>query len=208
MVSEKVRIPSIFILAGFLTLIVFLIVMIAAVSLDGNWRFGQDTLSSLGGHSTNPDASSVFNYGCVLIGLLGFVFGWGLMSRENNWLYLSGLLTMLCSISLMGVGALPDSYNAPHEVMAKLFGFLSALAMIVAAIGDWFNGRRIYAAIPIVLLLVCAFMLVQKEYGLFEVVSVTCILAWMVSQSIKYLTIDGLKEYDNPLYRLTKRNGQ
>lgn len=195
----KARVPG-FIKAGFGVSITFTIVWILAAALNGQWIFGWNALSDLGVCKTEASVI-IFNYGCVLTGLCGCFFGYGILRHEKNWLFLMGLLTMVGCVFLMGVGAIPEDHLTPHCFCAGMFGAMCVVAMAMSAAGDYANGRYWYSIIALVLLGTCA--IVQSTgFGFFEAVSIICILVWVATQAYKYYKIIGAVPNEDPLAEL------
>lgn len=203
---DHVKIPPIFVIAGFTTTILFAVVWIVASAINGEWIFGLNMVSDLG-VSPEPAAQILFNYGCVLTGVAGGIFGFGLITEERGALFASGIFTMIGVFFLMGVGAIPESLGTPHSFCAAAFGGFSVLAMICSAIGDWRADRKYYALSSIVLLLVTvAFAIAyNKEFPMFEAVSIICILVWVFVQAYKYFKIFGFVEYENIVHVMLEK---
>lgn len=194
------KVLPVFIMGGFGVPILFTIVWITAAAFDGTWIFGWNALSDMGA-SKSQASQIIFNYGCVLTGVCGCIFGYGVMKYETKWLAVTGLITMVGCIFLMGVGAIPETFGTPHLVCAGLFGGFSVVAMATSAYGDWRHGRKIYTGISLLMLVICGviFAFEQSQFGIWEAICIICILVWVGSQAIKYYQLIGLVEIEDQI---------
>lgn len=190
--------PPAFVLAGFGTVALFISVWIAASALDGRWILG-DTLSSMGTCRVE-EAEMVFNYGCVLTGVLGCIFGHGIMKYNKGWLFLSGVFTFIAPIFLMGVGAINESYGDTHMTIAGLFGAFSLFAMLFSLPGDFREHKKYFNCTLTILIALGIGWIFIKGFGFFEVFSVLMINLWILLQSKKYLDLIGPISYVDPIY--------
>lgn len=195
---DKREIIPPFVMAGFITSALFTAVWCVAAAIDGKWIFGWNALSDMG-VSVNPASRVIFNYGCVLTGVCGSIFGYGMAKHERGWMFITGVLTMIGPIFLMGVGAIPESLEAPHMVCAGSFGAFGVAAMFTSMIGDWVRGRKDFAAISLVLLAICGLSQLRQVFGFYEAICIICILVWVFVQSFKYYKLIGRVEVDDPL---------
>ena len=199
--KEKTKVIPPFVMAGFTTSIFFAVIWILAAAIDGKWVFGWNALSDMG-VSMNPASRVIFNYGCVLTGVFGSVFGYGMAKHERGWLFITGVLTMIGPLFLMGVGAIPESLETPHITCASLFGAFAAVAMITSAVGDWTRGMKYYTLSAVILLIICGLSQLTGIFGFYEAVCIICILIWVYIQAHKYYKLIGLIEIDDPLNKI------
>ncbi|MCQ2085276.1 MAG: DUF998 domain-containing protein [archaeon] len=198
-------VPS-FIVAGYLTAIVFFTIWIVSAAIDGHWVFGWNALSDLG-VGKDSMARIFFNYGCVITAFCGGIFGMGLIKYERGCLYLSGIMVVIGIVFLMGVGAIPESYGAPHGACASTFGGFACIGMVLSTIGDFRAGRRNYSLIAVILLLISlglqlSMLAFGLEFGYAEAICIINILIWVLSQSIKYHKLIGTITIDDPIRKI------
>lgn len=206
MLPKKI-VPT-FIVAGFTVTCLFTFCWVLAAVIDGRWVFGTNALSDLG-VGMSEAARIIFNYGCVLTGVAGCIFGYGLMMHERGWLAVTGVVTMIGCIFLMGVGAVPESYQWPHMVCAGTFAGMSLIAMLTSGIGDYKKGRKKYAIFEIVLAIACvALAVIPGLFGYFEPLAIAGVLIWVFVQSYKYYTIIGVVDYVDPLGRFFEEDNK
>ena len=82
-----------FVIAISATALMFAFCISSAV-LNGDWHILEDPLSRLG-ISENPVAAFLFNFGCVLTGLLGVVAASGIVQYSSAMMKTAGVTIML-----------------------------------------------------------------------------------------------------------------
>ncbi len=107
-------------LAGIAGALTFSILWVAAIIVDGNWLFGLETLSELGG---DRPGRWFFNGGVVVMGALALPFGAALYHKlcVCSLGKISSLMFMLAAVFLIGVGLFPIDTGAPHTFFSWAF---------------------------------------------------------------------------------------
>ena len=126
--------------AGLSAPVVLLFSVLAAVSLWPEFSWTDNHLSDLAGFegmqpywSARGLPSVIFNAGLVLVGVLELVFSGGLaksglVSKEGSYLF------AFSAVSLVGVGALPETLGWPHVVASYAFFISMPLAVLLAGV--------------------------------------------------------------------------
>lgn len=189
--------PPIFVIAGYATVVFFTIVWIAASIIDGRWIFGDD-LSHMGTCQV-ANAEIIFNYGCVITGVFGCSFGYGMAKYNTGWRFLSGCFTFLSPIFLMGVGAINENYGFPHQLVTGLFAAFAIGAFVTSLPTDFMQNRPYSIFTVLLLAIMGGSMLAFEKFGIYEAIVVICILVWIALQSYKYSKVFGKVDYVDPV---------
>lgn len=182
------RHPGPFAVVGLIAAFVFALVLVIASNGDPAWVYGENTLVDLGNSSVQITAD-VFNYGCMVVGLLTFVFGIGKSLCETGCNRASGCLAAIAGIFLIALGYLgPEFGNENTETTITVLIFLFMfIAMVVSAIGDSRDGYRLNSALSVILLLVIMGSMVGGNAAMIGVVFLACSIVWMIGVSIKMI---------------------
>lgn len=116
--------------SGIIAGLLAIISIFAAASLDSNFAWFTNYVSDLGTGSQ----MIIFNYGLIISGIFGIAFAFGI--HEGLKSRFSWYLTLLASVSLMGVGAFPESHPWHFAISAAFFFFIS--------LAEIFVGRKFY----------------------------------------------------------------
>lgn len=170
---------------GLIGALLFSIMWMVAVVTDGNWVFGEETLSELGG---DRPGAIFFNTGVIAEGLMALIFAYSLLQRGNSKLWKAGTgLFILASLFLIGIGVFPINTGDPHTFFSYAFfgTVLLALSLIALPVGRLLG--RSASILTIALIGVSLALLVMTSIPLTEAVAVICLLIWsgVVSLMIK-----------------------
>lgn len=113
---------------GLLGIVLFWLIVLVSVILNPWFIFTRDAFSDLGGPQAN--ASYIYNYGLVMLGVMLFLFSLWLASRAEDKLGLIGASwLMIASIFLSLIGIYPSG-TRPHTFISSWFFIHSWLSMI------------------------------------------------------------------------------
>lgn len=177
-----------FAVVGIVAAILFAMVWLVAAVNDPNWVLGVNTLSDMGVSDVQLTAD-LFMYGCIITGLLVFVFGLGKASNEYGSSRASGIMTAIAGVFLVLVGLYNKDFGNGniHDTVAILFFLFLALAAMASVHGDWTEGKRINGAIGAILIMIVIGVAVGKPLAFVETVAVLCGLIWIISESVKMI---------------------
>ena len=170
---------------GLAAALLFSVVWVVAASADPSWTFGTDTLSELG--VSNVDmAKDAFNYGCMITGILMFVYGCGKAYRFNGAECASGTLAALAGICLSMVGVFTLDHKL-HILFAVLFFVLIAFAIVAAGYADGKSGRTLNAAVCACVLTAAFMSIAAVSIPMGEAIGVAGCIAWIIADSLKLI---------------------
>ncbi len=158
------------------------VIFAIAAMQDGYWEFNVDTLSDLG-ISSDKLAANLFNYTCIVAGVLVALFGIGKAYLKAGADCASGVMLMLAGILLAFIGICTKDYAA-HIPIALTFFLFAGISVIISGISDWRHGRTATTAITIVTFTVIIASIPGFTIAGTEVISVVAICIWLLGQSI------------------------
>lgn len=182
------------IISGLLLIIIFLIFTFTALALfPSSYNPLNNWLSDLGNSSYNPIGSIFFNLGCILTGLLLFIFFLGLQrwstssNVQKNMLKIGQLLGLFSAVSLIMIGIFSEDYGSLHWTWSALF-FVSLLFVLITInlalmLNPYFK-KRIFVYGIISILIDLSFIMLyiipnNLPKPLFEWMSVLVSLGWL-----------------------------
>jgi len=143
------------------------------------WRFGEDTLSELGG---DVPSRHIFNSGVIITGLLSIPFAVSLrMALYSSRLGRAGGYALLsASIGLISVGLFPiDTGDAHAAATVLFFGSIVISAFLLVTPLAKFSGRRgIPFLCTVCLIVISLLFLALTPIPLAEAVTVGGLLVW------------------------------
>ncbi len=178
--------PAPFAVAGICAAFIFSVVWICAINADTSWVLGENSLSDLGVSSV-AIAADLFNYGCILCGALVVIFGIGKACCEKNYNRASGCFIAAAGVFMIVVGIVNKDFgNGNTHLMAAYLAFIFlALGVILSGFGNWNDGKRVSAAITIILVLIVLGSCIHNTIQMVEAIAVACALVWMFAESAK-----------------------
>ncbi|MBW1939406.1 MAG: DUF998 domain-containing protein, partial [Deltaproteobacteria bacterium] len=168
---------------GLLGALVFACLWTTAVSFDGNWILGEDTLSELGG---NGGGRFFFNVGVLIMGIAGLAFSTGLYMVLGSPLRGSGAIILFVgAMALIGVGVFPINTGEPHTFFSYLFFGLMLFSMAMLSFPVWKSPwiGALGGAITVMSLGISMVFLFICSVPLAEAVAVICLLIWTITVS-------------------------
>ena len=182
------RHPGPFAAIGLLAAFAFAVIMIVAINGDSAWVYGENMLSDLGISDVQMTAD-LFNYGCMIVGILVFVYGLGKAVCEAQCNRASGCILAIAAIFLVLIGYIHSDFGNgnTHDTIAFLFFLFLFIAMVLSAIGDWRDGARLNSALTVVLILIILGCAVGMTVEALEVITVACGIVWLAGISAKMI---------------------
>ena len=153
-----------------------------AIFADGFWTFNINTLSDLG-VSFEPLAANVFNYTCIIGGILMMVFGAGKLFIRSGKDAASGFFVAIAGVFLMAVGIFNESYSV-HNLVAWSFFACATIALVVSLISDWEKGRKLTAAVSTTALFASVIAIPAFTLAGLEVICVLAFCLWIIGQGL------------------------
>lgn len=186
--SMSYRHPRPFAVIGLLVAFASAIVLAVAINSDTTWVYGENTLSDLGISDVQLTAD-LFNYGCIVFGILLFVYGIGKAMCEASCNRASGYFVAIAAIFLTLIGCIRsdfDNGNTHDAITILLFLFLF-VSMVLSAIDDWKANYRLNSALSVIVILVILGCAVGMNIESLEVIIVTCAIVWLAGISVKMI---------------------
>lgn len=177
---------------GLVGIIIFSICWICAVILDGTWVFGENMVSDLGVSDT--DAKYFFNYGCIVAGIIIYVYG--ILTAYFNKSTLDRICYVLIAIAgmfLIGVGTFTEDLGWPHNLCAYSLFIAVFISAILRIILDFINRDRVFAAVTAVLIISTIIVAATQTFPFLEAFAIIIILIWITLVCLK--TIIKTKEF-------------
>lgn len=169
-------------LSGCLVSVVFTLSWVISAAIWGHWVLGTNSLSDIGVCGI-PAAEIIFNYGCVLTGLLCLPLGVSLLDDRNRMFRLSGITSIICGFACFGIGVINEDYGNIHMIVAGIYGGSAAATIALTGAGDFTEGKKIFTLLAAILLIICGVSSLTCPFGVYEPIAVTCILVWTFIQS-------------------------
>ena len=154
---------------------------IVAIFADGSWTFNYNTLSDLG-ISSNQTAADIFNYSCIIGGILVGVFGVGKFIIKDGSDAASGIVLGAAGFLFMLVGFITKDTLSLHIAIATVAGFLLLVAVVIGAYSDWNHGRLVAGAVGGIGVTISIATFVGLAFPGFEVVSIFAGLIWLIAE--------------------------
>ena len=164
--------------------LLFVTLWISSATIDGSWQFGVNSLSDMG-ISDNAVSAFLFNFGCMITGVLGMIVGAGLIVYGKRTLKVGGAVYIIgmLFLSLVGVFTL-DNYDM-HRFVATSFSVASGLAIVISSVSDWKVSWYLYTDITVIGFSITAFMVTHFE--MWEPLITIASMIWVLILGIKIL---------------------
>lgn len=182
------RHPGPFAVIGLIAAFAFAIIITVAINGDSAWVYGENMLSDLGVSDVQMTAD-LFNYGCIIIGILVFIYGLGKSLCETSCNRASGCTLAIAAIFLILVGYIHSDFGNgnTHDAIAILFFLFLFVSEVLSAIGDWRDGYKLNSALTVVLILIILGSAVGMNIESLEVITVACSIVWLAGISAKMI---------------------
>jgi hypothetical membrane protein len=187
---EKQNLVRYLAVVGLLGAILFALLWISAVIVDGNWILGEETLSELGG---DRPGKLYFNTGVIAMGVMGLFFALGLflMFKKDLLGRIGTVVLIIGAFALIGVGVFPITTGVYHTFFSYTFFGLMLITLFLLAIPIWRESRLgpVGGLVTAGGLAVSLMFLFTTSIPLTEAVAVICLLIWTVTISSLILTL-------------------
>ena len=179
--------------------IFFATMWILSATIDGKWTFGVNSLSDMG-ISENAVSAFLFNFGCIVAGLGGFVISLATFAYGKKFLRFGGIVAAasFLFLSLVGVFTL-NTYEA-HSFVASTFGVLLFISIVLSSISDYKVSWYLYFDIPFIVAV--AAVVLTQPFPLWEAITVISSLIWIMVLGYKMRVHDDRLFGDEPRLRL------
>ncbi len=186
--NANTRSPALYACIGIFAAFIFAAIWVVAAQGDPSWVFGESMISDLGVSDVELTAD-LFMYGCIVTGLLAFIFGVGKAYTECGSNRLAGILVAIAGAFLVLVGLYNENFGNGniHNTVAILFFLFLVLGMLASMVGDWAEGKRVNGAVTAVLIMVMIGVAVGKDLAYVESIAVICGLLWIFNASAKMI---------------------
>jgi hypothetical membrane protein len=158
------------------------LMLATAIFADGHWAFNVNTLSDLG-VSRVQSAADIFNWTCIIAGILLIIFGTGKTLAKSGLDGASAMFVAFAGLFLIGVGVCVETSDY-HNFFAWTFFGLMFVAVLVGLVSDWKKGRKVTAAVTIVMLFVVLGSAPGLTLGGIEVVGTVGLFFWIIAQGL------------------------
>ena len=167
--------------------IFFATMWISSATIDGEWTFGVNSLSDMG-ISDNAISAFLFNIGCIVTGLGGFMISIGTFAYGKKTLKFGGLIAAASFIFLSLVGVFTLNIYPIHSFVASTFGVLLFISIIVSSVSDYKVSWYLYT--DVILVAIMAITMMTLKFEVWEPIYTICSIIWTFTFGIKMLIGD------------------
>ena len=130
----------------------------------------------------NSLGAFLFNFGCIITGIAGIIFGFGLFAYGKSVIRIGGALftVSLFFLSLVGVFTLPQQM---HYVVAYTFGLTMFASYVFLSLKDW--GHLLYLIVDITYISTCIVFTIDTPFPVWEPALVIATMAWIFILGLK-----------------------
>ena len=166
----------------------FTIMWILSATIDGSWTFGINSLSDMG-ISENPTSAFLFNFGCMVTGILGVLIGFGMFAYGKRTNKAGGLLYIVSMVflALVGVFTLPQTM---HYVVATSYGLFFGISVVVSSVSDW--KLSWYPYFDLVYIVFSVIVVSTQVFEMWEPIMVIAAMVWTVIIGYKMIREESL----------------
>ena len=173
----------------------FAVMWVLSATIDGKWTFGVNSLSDMG-ISENAVSASLFNFGCVVAGLGGFVIEIGAFAYGKRTLKIGSLIAAMSFIFLSLVGVFTLNIFSIHSFVASTFGVLLFISIVVSSVSDFKVSWYLYFDIPFIIAI--ATVVLTQPFEVWEAITVIGALIWILVLGYKMHVHDDRIFSDEP----------
>ncbi len=159
------------------TVVYFLFWAISAIT-DGNWHFGEMSMSDLG-ISDNPISAFFFNAACIISGLLAVIHGYLWFHYGKDKCRIGGMSLALSGLFLALIGVFTLRTYDAHNTITICMSIFACLAIAIGFVNDLNNRRIPYLAFTLVIAIIFAVCSLTLKFELVEPINVSCSLIWI-----------------------------
>jgi hypothetical membrane protein len=179
--------------------IFFATMWILSATIDGKWTFGVNSLSDMG-ISENAVCAFLFNFGCVVAGLGGFVISLATFAYGKKTLRFGGIVAAVSFLFLSLVGVFTLNTFEAHSFVASTFGVLLFISIVLSSVSDYKVSWYLYFDIPFIVTV--AAVVLTQPFPLWEAITVIGSLIWIMVLGYKMHVHDDRLFGDEPRLRL------
>ncbi len=151
---------------------------IASAIVDGNWVYGEKSLSDLG-ISENAIAAVLFNLACIFSGAMGMVHGHGWFYNCTGKCKIGGIFLALSGLFLALIGIFTLNAGFIHNLISFIMGVFACLAIAVGFVNDLLNKRIWYMAFTLTIAIIFLVSITCLDFNHNEPIIVSCSLLWI-----------------------------
>jgi len=161
---------------------VFTALWISSALVDGEWRFGFDSLSEMG-ISDDTVGAFLFNFGCIISGISGIIFGFGIFAYGKSVIRLGGALFTFSLLFLSLVGVFNLHFGDVHYFVASTFGLVLGISYVFLSLKDW--GHIVYLIVDVTFIAVCIIFTVDTPFTVWEPTLIISAMVWIFFLGVK-----------------------
>ena len=175
--------------------IFFATMWILSATIDGRWTFGVNSLSDMG-VSENALSAFLFNFGCIVAGLGGFVISIATFAYGKRTLRVGGVVAAAGFIFLSLVGVFTLDIYPIHSFVASTFGVLLFVSIVVSSISDYRISWYLYFDIPFIIVMIV--IVLTQPFAVWEALTVIGAMIWILVLGYKMRIHDEELFMDGP----------
>ncbi len=161
---------------------VFTALWISSALVDGEWRFGFDSLSEMG-ISDDTVGAFLFNFGCITSGISGIIFGFGIFAYGKSVIRLGGALFTFSLLFLSLVGVFNLHFGDVHYFVASTFGLVLGISYVFLSLKDW--GHIVYLIVDVTFIAVCIIFTLDTPFTVWEPTLIISSMVWIFFLGVK-----------------------
>lgn len=184
---------------AFVMPVFFAVMWILSATIDGKWTFGVNSLSDMG-ISENAISAFLFNFGCIVTGLGGFVINMGAFAYGKKMLKIGSLIAAASFIFLSLVGVFTLNIFSAHRFVASTFGVLLFISIVVSSVSDFKVSWYLYFDIPFIIAI--AVIVLTQPFAVWEAITVIGAMIWIMMLGFKMHIHDDRLFGDEPRLRV------
>jgi len=173
----------------------FTTMWILSATIDGKWTFGVNSLSDMG-ISENATGAFLFNFGCIVAGLGGFIINLAAFAYGKKMLRIGGIVAAASFIFLSLVGVFTLHTYEAHSFVASTFGVLLFVSIVLSSVSDYKVSWYLYFDIPFIVAV--AVLVLTQPFPVWEAITVIGSMIWILVLGYKMHVRDDRLFGDEP----------
>ena len=138
-----------FVYFGISAIVLAFITIIVTVSVHDWFSWTNNALSDLGAIGT--DYAAIYNWGMIVTGGLGIVFGIGLTKYFNDWIPIFGSGIFILGMFFLSLVGWFESGTEPHVTVSWLFFGITAIGIFIIGVGETIKKKKEGIAVLIII---------------------------------------------------------
>ena len=167
---------------------VFTVLWISSALVDGEWRFGFNSLSEMG-ISDDTVGAFLFNFACIISGISGIIFGFGIFAYGKSVIRLGGALFTFSLLFLSLVGVFNLNFGDVHYFVASTFGLVLGISFVFLSLKDW--GHIVYLIVDVTFIAVCIIFTLDTPFTVWEPTLIISSMVWIFFLGVKMYREEG-----------------